>query len=367
MKRFKVAAVIGARPQFIKAAALARAHRASSLKNNLSFVWIHTGQHYDHRLSQVFFDELSIPKPQYHLGVGSLPQGAQTGLMMGRIEEVLVKEKPDGVLVFGDTNSTLAGALCAAKLSIPVFHVEAGLRSFNTDMPEEVNRVATDRISSVLFCPTQDSADQLKKEGMGKNAHVVGDVMADILYFYRTNLKKSKEKNPYYLATIHRNTNTDDPKRLAKVFAALASLDRRVILPLHPRTRDKIKKNPIIQKTVSDSNRLTLIEPVPYLEMLNLEKHAQGVITDSGGVQKEAFMQGVPCVTLREETEWKETLKHGLNTLCEPDAFKILKAFRKMRSTKKSSPKFLYGRGDASSKILKLMLRHLNRQAKGMK
>ena len=360
MRRFKVAVVIGARPQFIKAAALARAHRQSPLGRQVAFVWIHTGQHYDRLLSDIFFDELSIPKPQYHLGVGPLPQGAQMGLMMSRIEGVLKKEKPNGVLVFGDTNSTLAGALTAAKLSLAVFHVEAGLRSFNSRMPEEINRIATDRLSSLHFCPTADSARQLKKEGLGKSAHVVGDVMADTLYFYDKKLRQPKQKKTYYLATIHRNTNTDDPSRLEKVFRALGSLGNRVILPLHPRTREKIRRNEAIRRVLRPLGDLKLIKPVSYLKMLNLEKHSLGVITDSGGVQKEAFMQGVPCVTLRDETEWKETVRHGLNTLCKPEPRAILRAMQKMGEKKGSAPKFLYGKGDASKKIIKIMVRYLS-------
>ncbi len=361
MKRFKIAAVIGARPQFIKAAAIVRAYKVPIFKNKLDIFWIHTGQHYDHRLSNIFFKELLIPKPKYHLGVGSLPQGAQTGLMMQKIESVLIKESPDAVLVFGDTNSTLAGALAAAKLCVPVFHVEAGLRSFNWAMPEEINRVVTDRISSLLFCPTTDSLSQLKREGLGQRAHVVGDVMADILYFYKTKLSSLMEKKPYYLATIHRSTNTDDQKRLESILKALTDLRHRIIFPLHPRTRNKIKSSPVLTRLLRTSLRIKIIDPVSYLEMLNLEKHADGIITDSGGVQKEAWIWGIPCVTLRRETEWRETVQRGLNTLCEPDATRIKRAFQKMKSNKSGRKSVLYGSGNASSQILKIMIQYLSK------
>ncbi len=363
MKCFKVAGIIGARPQFIKAAAFTQAYLGSKFQKKMSFVWIHTGQHYHRLLSNVFFKELSLPTPKHNLGVGSMAQGAQTRLMIQKIEAVLIKEKPDGVLVFGDTNSTLAGALAAAKLGLPVFHVEAGLRSFNYEMPEEMNRVLTDKVSSLLFCPTQDSLLQLKREGITKGAFVVGDVMADILKFYRAKLGSPKEKSLYYLATIHRNTNTDDPLRLEKIFKALSQLDRRVLFPIHPRTSHKIKRNRAIQKIISASKTLRIVKPVSYLEMLNLEKHAMGIITDSGGVQKEAFLFRVPCVTLRDETEWQETVRYGLNRLCEPESGLIVRAFRQMAARKKPAHR-PDGNGDASRKILRIILGYLSKEKK---
>ena len=359
MRRFKIAAVVGARPQFIKAAAIVRAHRAAAFKKKLDIFWVHTGQHYEHRLSRIFFKELLIPTPKYNLGVGSLPQGAQTGLMMWKLEDVLLREKPQGVLLFGDTNSTLAGALAAAKLNLPVFHVEAGLRSHNFRMPEEINRILTDRLSELLFCPTPGALRELKKEGLEKKARIVGDVMADILYAYKGEPKRARQK-PYYLATIHRNTNTDDPVRLEKILKALGGLGQKTVLPLHPRTRDKIKRSKRLRRLLRSLTQLHLREPASYLEMLALEKNAGGIITDSGGVQKEAYLFGVPCVTLRRETEWPETVRRGMNTLCEPDAAAILKAFKKMQGPARRKQAPLYGRGDASQKILKAVIGHLS-------
>ncbi len=330
MKRFKVAAVIGARPQFIKAAAIEHAWKGSPYRKKLQIVWLHTGQHYDYRMSKVFFKELRLPEPRYNLRVGSLSHAAQTGKMLAGIESIFQKEKPAMALVFGDTNSTLAGALAAAKMQIPVAHVEAGLRSANRAMPEEVNRIATDHASQLLFCPTEDAKRLLAREGVKKGVHVSGDVMADILRAGSKRLKRP-DRRPYYLATIHRNTNTDDPSRLGRIFSALAGLDHLVLMPLHPRTAKLAKKSAAVRRCLSSAKNLRLLPPQPYFKMLALEKFSKGVITDSGGVQKEAFWLGVPCVTLRRETEWKETLRAGMNTLCEPSAPVILKAFKRMR------------------------------------
>lgn len=351
----KVLAVIGARPQFVKAAAITRAHHASAAKKRFRFVWVHTGQHYDVRLSRVFFREFSLPKPRYNLRVGSLPHTKQIGRMFEGLERVMMKENPDLVLVFGDTNSTLAGALAAAKLQVPVAHIEAGLRSFNRAMPEETNRVVTDVLSSLWFCPTAFARKQLLREGIRKNVHLVGDVMADVL---AANVKKMKRarRAPYYLATIHRNTNTDIPSRLAAIFRGLAAMDREVLMPLHPRTRNAMRRNAAAQKIVRSAANLKLLQPQPYLKMLSLEKYADGVITDSGGVQKEAFWLGIPCVTLRRETEWSETLASGMNTLCEPSAKAIRSAFRRMEKTvrRKSLPV-----SGASARIIRVLDRFL--------
>ncbi len=363
MKKFKAVAVVGARPQFVKAAALHAAWSRSTLSKRLSLVWAHTGQHYDYKMSKVFFDELNIPEPRYNLKVGSGSHGAQTALMLERLEDVFIKEKPDVVIVFGDTNSTLAGALAAAKLNVPVAHVEAGLRSGNRAMPEEVNRIATDGLSSLLFCPTEAAVGHLEREGVRKGVHRVGDVMADILRHYEHSIAARRASEPYYLATIHRNVNTDDPARLKRIFRALASLDRKVFMPLHPRTAKKLDAIHGLRLEVLKTGRIEIVEPLPYLKMLAAEKSAAGIVTDSGGVQKEAFLLGVPCVTLREETEWTETLAAGGNTLCEPDAKKIVAAFRKLSKRGRRTGK-LYGRGDASEQILKEIVRFLDRGGK---
>lgn len=357
MKKFKIVAVIGARPQFVKAAAIVRAWRKSPAGRSLSFVWVHTGQHYDHRLSGIFFKELSLPKPRYDLRVGSLPHASQTGRMLSGIEKVLRSEKPDMVLVFGDTNSTLAGALAAAKLCIPVAHVEAGLRSFNRALPEELNRVVTDRISDLFFCPTASAVRQLAHEGITRGVFLVGDVMADVLRQHHK-IPAHTNSRPYYLATIHRNTNTDTPSRLARIFRALDGLDEKVVLPLHPRTAGKIQKNERLRKTLALAENIRTIQPVSYEKMLALEKTAKGILTDSGGVQKEAFLLRVPCVTLRTETEWPETLRYGWNELCEPSAKKILKSFARIKRRRGRTPA-VFGRGNAALKIIQILKKDL--------
>jgi UDP-GlcNAc3NAcA epimerase len=312
----KVASIVGARPQFIKCAPVSR-----ELRKVATEVLIHTGQHYDDNMSAVFFHDLDIPQPDYNLGVGSAPQGAQTGEMLKRIEAVLSEERPDYVLVYGDTNSTLAGALAAAKLHLPVAHVEAGLRSFNRGMPEEINRVVTDHLSMLLFCPTKTAVDNLAREGITKGVHLVGDVMYDALcdnieIAERTSkILEQLELDPreYLLATVHRAENTDQTKNLHNIvsaFVALAESGQRIVFAVHPRTRKRLD--------TSDGKghpNLRLIDPVSYLDMLILEKHARVILTDSGGVQKEAFWFRTPCVTLRDETEWVETVESGWNVL----------------------------------------------------
>ncbi|MHB1295974.1 MAG: non-hydrolyzing UDP-N-acetylglucosamine 2-epimerase [Anaerolineae bacterium] len=317
--------IVGARPQFIKAAAVSRAIReynAGQPDLPIREVLVHTGQHYDENMSQVFFDELDIPRPDYNLGVGSLPHGAQTGRMLEAIEEILSREQPDWVLVYGDTNSTLAGALAAAKLHIPVAHVEAGLRSFNRRMPEEVNRILTDHISDLLFCPTQTSVDNLTAEGITQGVELVGDVMYDCALYYADKVKgleadilrkHSLVRGSYYLATVHRAENTDDASKLGTIvqaFNELSTPEYPVVIPLHPRTRAKMEQCGLHFET-----QVCVLDPVSYLEMVALERNAKVIITDSGGVQKEAYFHGVPCVTLREETEWVETVDSGWNYL----------------------------------------------------
>ena len=324
----KIATIIGARPQFIKAAMVNKAvqkHNMESKCPAITEIIVHTGQHYDDNMSAVFFRELNIPEPDLNLGIGSGPHGQQTGQMLIRIEEVLLSEKPDLVIVYGDTNSTLAGALAAAKLKIPIAHVEAGLRSFNREMPEEYNRVLTDHCSDLLFCPTQTAVQNLKHEGISKGVYLVGDVMCDSVLH---NLKLA-EKNScilekldlkpkkYALATIHRAENTDEPKKLKSIFYALDKIAQNgwhVIVPLHPRTQKKLNNSETYQL-----NDLVLIEPLSYLDMLLLEKQAKVILTDSGGVQKEAYWFEVPCVTLRNETEWVETVETSWNYLAGTD------------------------------------------------
>jgi UDP-N-acetylglucosamine 2-epimerase len=313
----KIISVVGARPQFVKLSALSR-----ELRKGHREIVLHTGQHYDYELSRVFFSELSLPKPDYHLGIGSAEHGEQTGRMLKGIEEVLLFERPDLVIVYGDTNSTLAGALASAKQKIPVAHVEAGLRSFVKTMPEEINRVLTDQVSSLLFCPTPTSVKNLKKEGITKGVHLVGDVMYDSLEENLTVAEKRSKimsklnliPGEFYLVTVHRAENTDKKENLRKLCRILSGLDKKTVFPIHPRTKKKLSEFKLLKRLLS-SKHLLLIDPVSYLDMLMLEKNAKYVLTDSGGVQKEAFFLKTPCLTLREETEWVETLRGGWNRI----------------------------------------------------
>jgi UDP-N-acetylglucosamine 2-epimerase len=357
----KLVDIVGARPQFIKVGPILRAiekHNREHPDRTITEILVHTGQHYDYTLSSVFFDELELKEPDYHLGVGSGTHGYQTGEMVKRIEEVLLKEKPDLVMVYGDTNSTLAGALAAAKLHIPVAHVEAGLRSFNKKMPEEINRVLTDHISDLLFCPTETAVKNLEREGITQGVHMLGDVMYDsVLYNAELAERKSDiltrlglKPRAYALATIHRAENTDNVERLQSIFQALEEIARgglRVIVPLHPRTRKRIAECGLEPKEVQ------VLQPVSYLEMLLLEKYAKIILTDSGGVQKEAFFFQVPCVTLREETEWVETVELGWNVLAGCDRQHILEAARTMRPPSGSAAP--YGDGQAAERIVELV------------
>jgi UDP-N-acetylglucosamine 2-epimerase len=354
----KIVTVVGARPQFIKCAPVSREVRKVATE-----VLVHTGQHYDDNMSAVFFGELSIPGPDYYLGVGSGSHGLQTSEMLKRIEEVLLKERPDIVLVYGDTNSTLAGALAAAKLHIRVAHVEAGLRSFNRRMPEEINRVLTDHISDFLFCPTGRALKNLEREGITKGVHLVGDVMYDaVLEYGRRAEERSKildrlELTPksYALATVHRAENADDPQRLRSIFEALEEMAADgwpVIVPVHPRTRKQLESLSV------GVNCLQLIDPVSYLDMLLLEKEAKIILTDSGGVQKEAFWFRVPCVTLREETEWVETVESGWNVVVGCEAKRIFEAASRRPPTTPLLPP--YGDGHAANHIMRCLLRGSN-------
>lgn len=361
----KILTVIGARPQIIKAAAISRAikeHLSDSIEEHI----LHTGQHYDANMSQVFFDELGIPAPDYNLGVGSGAHGEQTAKMIAGIEQVLKSESFDGIILYGDTNSTLAGAVAAAKLNVPVFHVEAGLRSYNMTMPEEQNRIVCDHLSSILFAPTQTAVDNLKAEGLdsskasfqnGKQRQIVnsGDVMYDnALYFsklaeQRSNILETCGVKPggYILATVHRDFNTDAPERISNIFKALSTIADKngipIVLPLHPRTKKYLPDGLSI--------RFRIISPASFFDILTLEKNAKVVMTDSGGVQKEAFFFRKPCVILRPETEWVEITKHNAGILADADFSRIINAYEELSGREVSFPP-LFGDGNAAGRIL---------------
>lgn len=351
----KIATIIGARPQFIKAAPISR-----ELRQHHQEVLVHTGQHYDDNMSKVFFDELDIPAPDYNLEVGSGSHGVQTGAMLARIEAVLSAARPDRVLIYGDTNSTLAGALAAAKLHFPVCHVEAGLRSFNRRMPEEINRVVADHLSALLLCPSRTAVDNLKAEGIARGVHLVGDVMADALrHAARQSQGCSRilerlglTEKQYCLATVHRAENTDDPARLRGILGAFARMDGPVVFPVHPRTRKHLidlgGHDP-----KSKIQNLKFIEPVGYLDMVRLEQSARLILTDSGGIQKEAYWLGVPCLTLRDETEWVETVAAGWNVLVGADAGRIVELARSFAPPAARPP--LYGDGQAAARCVGLL------------
>jgi UDP-GlcNAc3NAcA epimerase len=356
----KIVTVIGARPQFVKAAAVTRALRSVS---GIQEVLAHTGQHYDDNMSAVFFRELGIAEPAYNLAIGSGSHGAQTGRQLVALEEVLLKEQPDWVLVYGDTNSTLAGALAAAKLNLPVAHVEAGLRSFKRQMPEEINRVLTDHCSQRLFAPTEGAVRNLEYEGIaGKQVCLVGDVMYDVaLQSAGRALAESKvlqqlglKPRSYVLATIHRASNTDDPARLQTIMEGLglAVQERPVVFPVHPRTRLAIEGLKSPKGSLGSANgKIRLIPPVGYLDMVALEAAAAVIATDSGGVQKEAFFHKTPCVTLREETEWTELVEAGWNRLCPPNTPEAIRDAILTVIGTKGADIHPYGQGNASTKI----------------
>ncbi len=348
----KIATVIGARPQFIKAAPLSR-----ELRKRHTEVLIHTGQHYDDNMSAIFFRELAIPESDYNLNIGSGSHGAQTGAMLAGIEEILVKEKPDLLLVYGDTNSTIAGALAAAKLHIPVAHVEAGLRSFNRTMPEEINRIMTDHISDLLFVPSESARLQLEKEGLTRGVHNVGDIMYDAVLMFSERARRVSEypgalnltHKGYYLCTVHRAENTDNPEDLKSIFATLGSLDRPVLLPLHPRTQARVTSYGICP-----SGNIIIVAPFGYLDMLNCIRSAACILTDSGGLQKEAYYLEVPCITLRTETEWKETVDVGWNIVTGTDPDKISRAIDSLNVSSRAHPD-LYGNGKSAAGIVSLL------------
>jgi UDP-GlcNAc3NAcA epimerase len=348
----KIMTVVGARPQFVKAAAMSRPLRARHEE-----VLVHTGQHYDYAMSGIFFEGLGLPAPDVNLGVGSGTHGLQTARMLEAIEAVLLARRPDWVLVYGDTNSTLASALAAAKLSVPIAHVEAGLRSFDRGMPEEINRVVTDQLASLLLCPSETAASHLAAEGITRNVHVVGDVMLDLLCGARPQLAARAStvlaglgvtERAYVLATVHRSANTDGRGPLADIVKALSALEEPVVFPVHPRTRAALAAAACVPMP-----HVRLIDPVGYLDMVALIASARVVLTDSGGIQKEAYWLGVPCLTLRTETEWVETVQTGWNTLVGADPTRIVEAARSVAPPTVHPP--LYGDGDAASRCVELL------------
>ncbi|MEH7251590.1 UDP-N-acetylglucosamine 2-epimerase (non-hydrolyzing) [Neobacillus niacini] len=360
----KLITIIGARPQFIKAAPFSEVFRRENVE-----ILVHTGQHYDANMSDVFFEELGIPKPDYNLEVGSASHGLQTGRMLEKIEEIILNEKPDGMIVYGDTNSTLAGALAASKLHIPVFHVEAGLRSYNRLMPEEQNRVLTDHISDLLLCPTQTAVDNLAKEGISAGVINTGDIMFDVV-LRNMEISKIKYSNgkwlddlinengkipylkekEYYLATIHRAENTNDHKKLHEIFSAFEKMDKPVLLPLHPRTCK------LIEGLEIKLNNTIIIKPVGYLLMLYLTANAYMVVTDSGGLQKEAYFLKTPCTTLRDQTEWVETLENGWNMLSAIEVNTILRTVTRELDCWKHPQPMSFGDGKAAEYINRAIL-----------
>jgi UDP-N-acetylglucosamine 2-epimerase len=341
--------IVGARPQFIKAAAVSHVVRARHRE-----VLLHTGQHYDAAMSDRFFQELKLPKPDVELGVGSGSHASQISQMLTGIESAIAGQRPDVVLLYGDTNSTLAGALAAAKMHVPIAHVEAGLRSFNRRMPEEINRVVTDQLSALLLCPSETAVANLAREGITNGVHLVGDVMADVISRFGAGANGQPLERfgvaprEYFVATTHRAENTDDTARLAAILTALDSLPSRVIVPMHPRLRAAIATH-----RLKIGANVTAVDPVGYLEMIALVKHARALLTDSGGLQKEAYWLGVPCVTMRDETEWIETVAAGWNTITGADTQRIVQAASSApRPTVRPA---LYGDGNAAGRIVELL------------
>jgi UDP-N-acetylglucosamine 2-epimerase len=348
----KVVSIVGARPQFIKAAAVSRILRRTNQE-----ILVHTGQHYDYDMSGIFFDGLELPAPDTNLGVGSCSHASQTGAMLRGVEEILLAERPDYLLIYGDTNSTLAGALAASKLSVPVAHVEAGLRSFNRRMPEEINRVVADHLSDLLLCPSDTAVENLASEGIKQNVHLVGDVMLDVLNWAKQRLASRPSDilsrlglapQRYLLATVHRSENTDDPEKLREILTAFNSLVEPIVFPVHPRTRKMITDARYAIKP-----HIQMIDPVGYLDMVTLSNSARLILTDSGGLQKEAYWLGVPCLTMRNETEWVETVEAGWNSLVGAELDKIVEGVHSFTPT--TSHPTLYGDGFAATKCVALL------------
>ena len=352
----KILTILGARPQFIKAGSVSR---KIAEYGSIKEIIVHTGQHYDANMSDIFFDEMKIPQPDYFLGIGGKSHGAMTGQMIEKIEEIALKEKPDWIMIYGDTNSTLAGAIVASKLHIKLAHIEAGLRSFNMKMPEEVNRILTDRVSNILFCPTDTAIQNLKNEGYDNfNCKIInsGDVMQDGAIFYKKLAVKPKVelKSEFVLCTIHRAENTNNIERLKSIFAALSEIakDKQIILPIHPRTKNILVENNI---NIRDT---TLIEPVGYLEMVWLIDNCNLVMTDSGGLQKEAYFFAKPCITLRDETEWVELVDCGANTLVGANKDRIIGVHNSIDNEKLDFSGKLYGDANASKIIIENILKY---------
>ncbi|MCC7454218.1 MAG: UDP-N-acetylglucosamine 2-epimerase (non-hydrolyzing) [Crocinitomix sp.] len=379
----KIITIIGARPQIIKSAAISRAIR-NHFSTEIKEIIVHTGQHYDENMSEVFFDELSIPRPDYNLNVGSGSHGAQTARMLEGIENIILTEKPDALVVYGDTNSTVAGGLAASKLHVPLVHIEAGLRSFNKKMPEEVNRIMCDHVSTLLFSPTAKGIENLEKEGFNLNSvapftidhpkvYHCGDIMYDnSIYFSKVSDQNSKLlaelgiEGDFILSTIHRNNNTDEPDRLLAIFGALIEIAEEnkipVVLPLHPRTKKMMELNltPELSAQLTSSKYIRIIPPVSFFDVIALEKNASFIVTDSGGVQKEAFFFEKPCIILRSETEWVEIVENGNAILCDADKNRILIAYKKLANNKDLTYPQLFGDGEAATFICQEIVKHLS-------
>ena len=375
----KIVTIIGARPQIIKAAALSRAIK-KKFADKIQEIIIHTGQHYDDNMSQVFFDELGIPKPDFNLNVRSASHGEQTSMMLNGIEKIILNTQPDCIIIYGDTNSTLAAAIAAAKINVPIAHIEAGLRSYNKLMPEEVNRIVCDHVSTFLFCPTKTAYTNLQKEGFAENnngpytinnpkIYHCGDIMYDNSIYF-SELAESKNsilkengliQDQYILATIHRNNNTDDPSRLGSIFSALKKIaeKRKIVIPLHPLTTKQLEQLPVLNKKIQEDKNFIILPPVSFLEMICLEKNAGLLITDSGGVQKEAFFFKKPCIILRSETEWVELVDCGASRLADADETKIIATADYYLHDKKLSFPALFGNGKTAEFICKEILNNI--------
>ncbi|MDY6801693.1 MAG: UDP-N-acetylglucosamine 2-epimerase (non-hydrolyzing) [Bacteroidota bacterium] len=376
----KIITIVGARPQIIKAAALSRAIK-NHFKHQITEIIVHTGQHYDHNMSQVFFDELQIPQPDINLNIGSASHGIQTAKMIQGIEKILQENKPNAIVLYGDTNSTLAGAIAASKMHVPVVHIEAGLRSFNKSMPEEINRIMSDHVSTLLFTPTKAGLNNLQNEGFEQHNSKLftvdhpgvfhcGDVMYDnSLYFARVAEMQSAifnhfktNPNQYVLATIHRDHNTDQPKRLEAIFGAIHQLTTEqeidIFIPLHPRTKKMLSKNLTLSlyQKITENKRITISKPVSFLDMINLEKNAAMIMTDSGGVQKEAYFFRKPVIILRPQTEWVEIVEQGAGKICDADQQKIIQAFQSFRSGPTINFPPIFGDGKAAEFIARKMV-----------
>ena len=354
----KIILIAGTRPNFMKIAPIIREIEKTK---NISYYLVHTGQHYDSNMSDDFFSELNIPKPDHNLEVGSDTPAQQTAKMMMGIENIALKECPDFILIYGDTNSTIAGALVGAKLHIPVVHIEAGLRSYDRKMPEEINRVVSDVISTILFCPSQAAVNNLKHEGINEGVYNVGDIMLETYQYYKNKAQKSStildrlnlKPKEYILCTIHRASNTDNAENLKNIFMGLTNSKETIILPLHPRTKKKINQNDYFKKYFGLN--IKIIDPVGYFDMIYLEANAKKIVTDSGGVQKEAYFNRIPCITLRENTEWIETVEEGVNELVGVEPEKIKESINNFYPTEQNYYKNLYGDGRTSEKILKIL------------